>query len=111
MIFDKKLDWKAHLENRMCKARSAYWQWCRRAVGKTWGLSLKVYLSYVSLLRRNRVELSNAQTRLSHWQRMTCLGITGGMRSTPTYGLEVILMLPPLQLFIKQETDRRLIDC
>jgi hypothetical protein len=35
--------------------------------------------------------------------RMTCLGITGDMRSTPTSALEVMLMLPPLHLFIKQE--------
>jgi hypothetical protein len=34
---------------------------------------------------------------------MTCLGITGGMRSTPTSALEVMLMLPLLHLFIKQE--------
>jgi hypothetical protein len=34
VILDKKLDWKAHLENRMRKACYAYWQ-CRRAVGKT----------------------------------------------------------------------------
>jgi hypothetical protein len=41
MILDTKLDWKAHLENRMRKACIAYWQY-RRAVGKAWGLSLKV---------------------------------------------------------------------
>jgi hypothetical protein len=35
-------------------------------------------------------------------QRRACLGITGGMRSTLTSDLEV--MLPPLHLFIKQET-------
>jgi hypothetical protein len=49
------------------------------------------------------VALKNAQERLSHLQRMTCLGITGGMRSTPTSTLEVMLMLPPLHLFIKQK--------
>jgi hypothetical protein len=49
------------------------------------------------------VELSNAQKSLSYLQRMTCLGITGGMRSTPMSALEVMLMLPPLHLFIKQE--------
>jgi hypothetical protein len=32
VILDKKLNWKAHLENRMGKACIAYWQ-CRRAVG------------------------------------------------------------------------------
>jgi hypothetical protein len=34
---------------------------------------------------------------------MTCLGITGVKRSTPTSALEVMLMLPTLHLFIKQE--------
>jgi hypothetical protein len=34
---------------------------------------------------------------------MTCLGITGGRRSTPKSALEVMLMLTPLHLFIKQE--------
>jgi hypothetical protein len=47
--------------------------------------------------------MKNAQKSLSHLQRMTCLGITGGMRSTPTSALEVMLMLPPLHVFIKQE--------
>jgi hypothetical protein len=37
------------------------------------------------------MELRNAQKRLSHLQRMTCLGITGGMRSTPMSALEVML--------------------
>jgi hypothetical protein len=40
VILDYKFDWKAHLENRMRKACTAYLQW-RRAVGKTWGLSPK----------------------------------------------------------------------
>jgi hypothetical protein len=34
VILDKKLYWKAHLENGMRKACIAYWQ-CRRAAGKT----------------------------------------------------------------------------
>jgi hypothetical protein len=46
------------------------------------------------------VELKNVEKRLFHLQRMTCLGITGGMRSTPTSALEVTLML---HFFIKQE--------
>jgi hypothetical protein len=49
------------------------------------------------------VELKNAQKRFSDLQRVTCLGITGGMRSTPTSALEVVLILPPLHVFIKQE--------
>jgi hypothetical protein len=115
VILDKKLDWKAYLKNRMHKACIAYWQ-CRRAVGKTWGLSPKVvawlytsvmspFLSYASLIWWKRVDLKNSQKRLSHLQWMTCLGITGGMRSTPPSAVEVMLMLmlPLLHLFIKQE--------
>jgi hypothetical protein len=53
------------------------------------------------------VELKKAQKSLSHLKRMTCLGITGVhwwcMRLTPTSALEVMLMLPRLHLFIKQE--------
>jgi hypothetical protein len=46
------------------------------------------------------VKLKNAQKMLSHLQWMMCLGITGGMRPTPTSALEVMLMLPPLHLFV-----------
>jgi hypothetical protein len=56
-------------------------------------------LSYASLVWWKRVELKNAQKR----QQMTRLGITGGMRSTQTSALEVMLMLPRLHFFIKQE--------
>jgi hypothetical protein len=52
--------------------------------------------------------LKNAQKSLSHLQWMTCLGINGGMRSTPTSALEVMLMLP--HLFIKQEA-RQAANC
>jgi hypothetical protein len=60
--------------------------------------------SYASLVWWRRVEKKNAQKSLSHLQWMTCLGITGGMHPTcptPTSALEVMLMLPPLHLFIK----------
>jgi hypothetical protein len=79
IILDKKLDWKAHLENRIRKACIAYWQ-CRRAVGKTWGLSpmvvawlytsvVRAILSYASLVWWKRVELKNAQKWLSRvWE-------------------------------------------
>jgi hypothetical protein len=52
------------------------------------------------------VELKNAQKRLSHLQWITCLVIIGGMRSIPTSALEVMVMLPHLQLFINQEAKQ-----
>jgi hypothetical protein len=79
----------------MRKACIAYWQF-RRAVRNIWGLSptvvawlytsvVRPILSYASLAWWKRVELKNAQKRLSHLQRI-------GM-----------LMLPPFHFTIKQE--------
>jgi hypothetical protein len=46
------------------------------------------------------------ETALSLTWRMTCFGITGGMRSTPTSSLEAMLMLSPIHLFIRQAANR-----
>jgi hypothetical protein len=102
VISDKKLDWRAYLEDRMRmrKACIAYWQ-CRPAWLYT--SVVRPILSYALLVWWKRVDLKNTKKRLSHLQRMTCLGITGGIRSIPTSALEVMLMWPPLHLFIKQE--------
>jgi hypothetical protein len=51
-------------------------------------------LSYAALVGWRTVVLKNAQKRLSHLQRMTCLGITGDMRSS---------VMPHFHLFIKQD--------
>jgi hypothetical protein len=79
-----------------------------RIITKGGGLAIytsvvRLFLSYASLVWWKRVNLKNAQQRLFHLHRMTCLGNTGGMRSTATSALDVMLMLPPLHLFIKQE--------
>jgi hypothetical protein len=42
--------------------------------------------------------------QLGRIQRMTCLAITGAMKSTPTAAMEVLLDLTPLDLFIMVET-------
>jgi hypothetical protein len=114
VILDKKLDWKAHLENRMRKACIAYWQCHSSCCGKNLGIITEggclaihfrgeahSFVCFAGMVDESGVKKCSKQ--LSHLQCMTCLGITGGMRSTPTSTFEVILMLPPLHLFIKQE--------
>jgi hypothetical protein len=97
VILDNKLDWKAYFEKRMRKACIAYWQW-RRAVERLRNYHRRCWpgygndvvrpiLSYAFLVWWKGVELKNAQKRLSHLQRMTRLGIIGGMRSTPMSAL------------------------
>jgi hypothetical protein len=87
VILDKKLDWKAHLENRMRKVCIAYWHY-RSAVRRTWGLSPKVVAQ--PSISEVRPILSFAS--LVWWKRVELTGISGGMRSTPTSALEVMLM-------------------
>jgi hypothetical protein len=96
VILDNKLDWKAHLENRM--RVDVLWE--RFEDYHRGALAIYFRGEAHSFVWWKRVELKNARKRLSHLQRMTYLGIIDGMRSTPTSALEVMLML---HLFIKQE--------
>jgi hypothetical protein len=41
--------------------------------------------------------------KIAHLQRITCVSITGSMHSTLTAALEVILMFPPLGIYIEGE--------
>jgi hypothetical protein len=80
LILDKNFDWKAHLENRMRKACIAYWQ-CRRAVGKTWGLSPNVeawvhfrgeahsFVCFADMVEESGAEKCSEKA-LSHLQRI-----------------------------------------
>lgn len=111
VVLDSKLGWGRHLESRVNKACMAFWQ-CRRAVGRSWGLSPKITLwLYTAVIRpmlcygslvwwprtRQKVEMAH----INHVQRLVCLAVTGVMKSTPTAALEAILCLPPLDIFVQ----------
>lgn len=113
VILDNKLSWKAHIEHKYKKATAALWQ-CRRAVGKTWGLTPKVaywmytmiirpMVSYAAVVWWPRTELVTAKAKLGRIQRLGCLNVTGAIRTTPTAALEVLLDLPPLDLYVRCE--------
>jgi hypothetical protein len=100
VILDEKLIWNSHIDHRMQKATIVSRQ-CRRAIGKTWGLKAKVvYWVYTSEVRP-----ISTYAALLWWKKRA-----GSMKSTPTAALEVILMLPPLGIYIEekatQATDR-----
>jgi hypothetical protein len=61
---------------------------------------------YASLVWWKRVKLKNAQTWLFHMEPLTSLGSTGGMRSTSTSALKVMLKLPPLKQVARQAANR-----
>ena len=116
VILDKSMSWSKHIEVKTSKACIAYWQ-CRRAIGRTWGLSPKTILwlyttvirpmlCYGALVWWPRTRLDTAAMRLGHIQRMICLGVTGAMRTTPTAAIEVALQLPPLHLYVEEVAAR-----
>jgi ribonuclease HI len=112
VTFDSKLSWSHHFEERVEKACIVFGQ-CRRFFGLRWGLRPKYvhwlytmvvlpYLTYGCSVWWQRCGVIAVQTKLSHLQRMACLGITGAMRTTPTAAMEVMLNLPPLHFFIRK---------
>jgi hypothetical protein len=97
----------SHIDHRMQKATLAFWQ-CQRVIGQTWGLKPKVvYWTYAVLLWWKKVSLISVNRKTAHLQRLVCVSITGSMHSTPIAALEVILMLPPLGIFILRERQER----
>ena len=46
---------------------------------------------------------ASAKKRLSRVQILSCLGITGAIRTTPTVTMEALTGLPPLDLVIQGE--------
>ncbi|MCP3666940.1 MAG: hypothetical protein GY696_31350 [Gammaproteobacteria bacterium] len=113
VVLDSKLLWNCHVEQKCKKAIAAFWQ-CRRAVGRTWGLSPRItHWIYTAVIRPMivygavvwwvRGALVTVRGQLGRVQRMACLGITGAMRSTPTAALEALLGIVPLHIFVMQE--------
>lgn len=112
VVFDKKLHWKAHLQQKASKALNAFWM-CRGAIGKKWGLSPKmIFWVYTCVVRPilmhgafvwwKSMELGVNKKHFEKLQRQCCLGITGALSSTPTKALETILGIQPIDLHAKR---------
>lgn len=113
ITLDKKLSWKANVEDRCGKATNALFL-CRRAIGKVWGLRpsavfwiysaiIKPMVLYGSIVWWHRSHTNIIIGRLNRLQRLACLMITGCFKSTPTAALEAFLCLTPLHLAVQAE--------
>ena len=111
VILDSKLSWRQHVTGKCRKAVCA-WGQARRAIGGAWGLRpsvvswlytavIRPMLTYAAAIWWERVLWPTVRGRLLRIQRMVCLSITGAMRSTPTAALQVLLGLPPLDIYIQ----------
>lgn len=113
IILDYSLSWIPNIDNRIHKATIALWQ-CRKAYGKSWGLSPKVlYWIYTSVVRpillygsflwNHKCCLKTVMDKLNKFQRLACKAITGAWHSAPTAALEAILNLTPLHILVETE--------
>ncbi len=114
IILDYLLSWIPNIDNRIQRATIALWQ-CRKAYGKSWGLSPKVlHWIYTSIIRpiilygaflwNHKCTQKAIIDKLNAFQRLACKAITGAWHSAPTAALEVILDLTPLHILIEAET-------
>ncbi|XP_018578329.2 uncharacterized protein LOC108916534, partial [Anoplophora glabripennis] len=97
---------------RLIKAYISYEQ-CRRTVGKTWGMKPNVVmwiytaivrpmLAYGAVVWWPKSQQTTAKQKLSQVQRVACLSLTGATRTTPTIAMEVMLCLPPLDIYLRE---------
>jgi hypothetical protein len=112
VILDVRLTWKEHVD---AKVRKACNRWAsRRACGVRWGLRPRVVywlytsifrpsITYASLVWWPGCETARAKQQLSTTQRLSCLGITGVMRTTPTNAVEALVGLPQLDMVVEGE--------
>ena len=111
VTIDQRLKWTKHLETQTKKAMIALAQG-RKMIGRRWGLKPKyTHWLYTSIVRpivtygavvwAHSTERKTITKKLEKVQRLACLMITGGMKSTPTKGMETILNLPPLHIHAK----------
>jgi ribonuclease HI len=112
MTFDHKLLWNEHVNNRIkiCKQTLMI---AKAIVGKTWGATPKKVhwiwqclarpkLTYGSIIWSNVNLLTKFENKLTSLQRLAVSLITHCMKSTPSKGLEVLLCLIPLHLYIRE---------
>jgi ribonuclease HI len=111
IFIDNKLSWAPHCRAKARRASVALAQ-CRRAIGKTWGLSPKVILWLYTAVIRPVLSYGAVawfpavykQEKLKHLQRVqrqVLLSICGVMSSTPTASMECLLDLPPMDIYLE----------
>ena len=115
ITFDTELKWDAHIK-KQTKRATASLMIGRRMVGKLWGLNptttdwlykaiIRPIITYGAIVWASSLKRQKTKKQLTKIQRLACTMITGAMRSTPTAGMEILLGLPPLDIYIKAQAQ------
>ena len=113
---DRHLNWNTHVRNKTADCIKKLVM-CQRAIGRVWGLrpalSLWLYkavirpcLDYGSLVWVAGTEVALKRALLEKVQRLALLMTSGACRTTPTAGLEAVLNVPPVDIFLKGQAMR-----
>ena len=113
ITINEKLSWKEHITNITTKATNTFMQ-CRAMLGRTWGLSPRISRwTYTSLIRPilsygimvwiKGTVVNSHLLLLEKVQRKACLAALNCMNSTPTAGMEVILNIEPISIFLRSQ--------
>jgi hypothetical protein len=60
-------------------------------------------LTFAALVWWKRTHLTTVKKQFGHIQRITCLGMTDSMSTTPKAAMDTFLGLAPLQLVVEKE--------
>lgn len=113
VTIDQNLSWGPHIL-RKCDTATGRLHACKRAVGKTWGISPKgikwLYnqvilpsVTYAAVVWQHTVERRlYIRQRLEGMQRHAALMITRGLKSSPTANLEIMAGIQPINLKVTE---------
>ena len=112
IILDRKLSWNKHIDSIYNKAMISMGR-CRRAIGKTWGLSPKAMKwMYTAIIRPTitygclnwtpALNKKHVVNKLEKIQRMAMLAISSSRNSVSTVALQTILNMDPIKIHLEK---------
>ena len=122
LTITQDFSWRTHIEKVAQRATYTMIN-CRKMMSRTWGLSPRIsrwmyislvrpVLTYASMIWIKSTYIKAHMDILTKVQRRGCLSILNAMSSTPTAGMEIMLDIQPMSIFLKIQsitTYRRLL--
>ena len=113
VTLDSKLSFQSHISLKIKKAKNLIFN-IKKAIGQLWGPSpammrwmytgiIRPTLTYGAIIWANKCPRHTKA--LDRLQRLAMLNATHILRSAPTRGLEVIMGIPPLHLYLSKMAE------
>ena len=119
ITLDQKLTWTLHIQNKINNAKGLLIK-MRQAVGKLWGPEpryvrwayncvVRPALTYGAVVWHRVTQNIGIMKQFDRLQRLAALMIAPIRKSTPTAGLEIVMHLMPLDIYILGEALKTII--